>query len=117
MTSITRIKENHLMSQVVRYDHFIETAGQVCADTSLDIQGQTHQVLAQIDQLLSQVGASKQDLTRVQIWLADIDDFAEMNVAYEAWLANCPKPVRACVGSDLVSGGYLIEVQAFAYIK
>lgn len=117
MTSIVRIKENQLMSQVIRYGDFIETAGQVSADTTLDIQGQTSQTLAQIDQLLSEVGASRQDLTRVQIWLADISDFTQMNSAYEQWLAGGPKPVRACVGSDLVSGGYLVETQAFAYRK
>lgn len=112
---IIRKIENQLMAQVVRYDAFIETAGQVASDVSLNLQGQTAQALAKIDHLLAQVGASKRDLTRVQIWLADIEGFDVMNEVYADWLQDCPKPVRACVGSALVAGGYRIEIQAFAF--
>lgn len=113
--SITRYQESARMSQAVCFGPHIETAGQVAHDTTQGIQGQTQQALAAIDALLAEVGASKEHLTRIQIWLADMDDFSAMNEVYEQWLNGAGKPVRACVGSQLVSGGYLIEVQAFAY--
>lgn len=113
--SITRHQEDMRMSQVVCFGPHIETAGQVAHDTTQGIEGQTQQALSAIDALLAEVGASKNHLTRIQIWLADMDDFSAMNGVYEQWLNGIAKPVRACVGSQLVSGGYLIEVQAFAY--
>ncbi|PVZ41185.1 RidA family protein [Pseudomonas sp. CC120222-01a] len=112
---IERKLENELMAQVVSFGHTVETAGQVADDISKDVKGQAAEAFAKIDHLLSQVGASKQDLTRIQMWLADMKDFDHMNEVYAQWLAGSGKPVRACVGAELVAGGYLIEVQAFAY--
>lgn len=112
---ITRYQESARMSQVVCFGPHIETAGQVASDTTQGIEGQTQQVLDAIDALLAEAGASKENLTRIQIWLADMNDFSAMNGVYEQWLNGVGKPVRACVGSQLASGGYLIEVQAFAY--
>jgi enamine deaminase RidA (YjgF/YER057c/UK114 family) len=112
---INRFDESGLMSQVVSFGPFVETAGQVASDPRQNIEGQTRQALASIDKLLDRAGASKSDLTRVQIWLANINDFDTMNSVYRQWLGGVGKPVRACVESKLVSGGYLIEVQAFAY--
>ncbi|WP_041702974.1 RidA family protein [Pseudogulbenkiania sp. NH8B] len=114
---ITRTKQNQRMSQLVKYDGFIETAGQVAETPALDIKGQTLEVLGNIEALLASVGASKQNLTRIQIWLADMGDFDAMNAVYEDWLADVEKPVRACVESRLAAPEYLIEVQAFAYLK
>lgn len=112
---IERIDVNHLMSQVIKYGDKIETSGQVADDPSADIRGQTEQVLAKISQLLKYCHADESQLVRIQIWLADIDDFTAMNEVYEKWLCHTTKPVRACIESTLVSGGYKIEVQAFAW--
>ncbi|MNG33341.1 putative aminoacrylate peracid reductase RutC [compost metagenome] len=51
---------------------------------------------------------------RVQIWLADMRDFAAMNEVYDAWVGGELQPARACVGSQLASPDYLIEIQAWA---
>lgn len=112
---ITRFKSNDRVSQAIRYGEFFETAGQVAADTAAGIADQTQQVLAAIDDLLSSLDVTKRELTRVQIWLADMSHFAEMNVVYERWLAGYPKPVRACVESRLATREYLVEIQAFGF--
>lgn len=110
---IKRIQQNARMSQVVEYNGFFETAGQVATDLSAGVAGQTQQILASIDSLMSAVGATKNDLTRVQIWLANIQHFDEVNVVYERWLEGFEKPVRACVESRLAGPEYLVEIQAF----
>ena len=113
---ITRKYENNLMSQVIRFGSFVETAGQVSDDLSANIQEQTKNILEKIEILLSEVGANKNNLTRIQIWMSDISQFDAMNSIYEKWLENNNKPVRACVESKLAST-YLIEIQAFAYLE
>lgn len=110
---ITRYEENHLMSQIVCYQKYFETAGQIAQDAQANIQVQTKQALDSIDSLLEKINANKSNLVRIQIWMTDISQFDLMNEVYEKWLEGYPKPVRACVQSGLIAGGYLIEIQAF----
>lgn len=111
-----RLRENNLMCQVIRYGNFIETAGQVATNPAMRLEDQAKQALESVSRLLEEAGASLDDLVRVQVWLADINQFDQFNMIYQEWLQGRPKPVRACVESNLVAGGYLVEIQAFAYV-
>ena len=111
---IERLDEGNRMSIAVRYGRNFETAGVVAEDLTLDVQGQAQQALAAIDSLMARAGVTKDDLTRVQIWIADYAHFDPVNEVYERWLEGHRKPVRACVESQL--GGCLIEVQVFGYL-
>ena len=113
---IKRLHENHLMAQIVRYGNMVETAGQVATNTSVSLEEQSLEVLGKVTSLLEEVGASLDNLVRIQVWLTDINQFETFNAVYEKWLEGRPKPVRACVESALVAGGYVVEVQAFAYV-
>lgn len=113
MSQIKRFAVSQRASGVVVSDDRIETAGIVAAPkVPRDIAEQTHSVLTQLEDLLQQVGATKKNVTRVQIWLADMKDFEAMNRVYDAWVGNADQPARACVGSQLASEDYLIEIQA-----
>ncbi|AOE84136.1 endoribonuclease L-PSP [Pseudomonas sp. TCU-HL1] len=101
------------MSLAVAYGPFFETAGIVADDPALDVAGQARQALAAIDGLMAHAGITRNDLTRVQIWIADYALFDAVNAVYDAWVEGFRKPVRACVESDL--GGYLIEIQVFGF--
>jgi enamine deaminase RidA (YjgF/YER057c/UK114 family) len=54
---IQRHDSGKRISQAVVYGGFVFMAGQVADDTSLDVKGQTAQVLAKIDRLLEKVGS------------------------------------------------------------
>ena len=111
---IQRFEEDHRMAQIVVAGGFFETAGQVSLADG--IQNQTRQALLQIDTLLAKINADKSNITRMQIWLADMKgDFALMNEIYDAWIKDSPKPARVCVGADFLDG-YKIEIQAFGYL-
>ncbi|MDH4559049.1 RidA family protein [Pseudomonas sp. BN417] len=101
------------MSLAVAYGPFFETAGIVADDPTLDVTGQTRQALAAIEELMARAGITRNDLTRVQIWIADYALFDQVNTVYDAWVDGFCKPVRACVQGDL--GGYLIEIQVFGF--
>lgn len=110
---IVRFDEGQRMSLAVTYGPFFETAGIVADDSTLDVAGQARQALAVIESLMARAGITRNDLTRVQIWIADYAFFDQVNTVYDAWVEGFRKPVRACVESDL--GGYLIEIQVFAF--
>lgn len=109
---IERVNPGPRASQIVLVDGRIETSGIVALAPQNDITAQTHCVLAQLEQWLAQIGAGKGNLTRMQIWLADMNEFKAMNEVYDAWVGDQP-PVRACVGAALAAPEYRIEIQAF----
>lgn len=113
---IKRYDENNRLSQLVVSGGRFESAGQVSQNHHLSTAEQTKEILAKIDYLLESINANKSNITRVQIWLNDMNDFDAMNAVYEKWLEKSPKPARACVGSTLANG-YKIEIQVFGYIK
>lgn len=89
-------------------------AGQVAADPTADIAGQTKQVLAQIDGLLAEADTDKSKLLSATIFLPDLADFPAVNAVWETWLAPGQAPARATIQAKLVAPQYRIEIQAIA---
>ncbi|MFK0033668.1 RidA family protein [Pseudomonas monteilii] len=112
---IERINPGKRASQLVIIGGRIETSGIVAENLDGDIAEQTRCVLRQLETWLAQVGAGKANVSRVQIWLADMAEFDRMNEVYDAWVGDQP-PVRACVGAPLAAPGYRIEIQAFGQL-
>ncbi|GAB7529665.1 RidA family protein [Pseudomonas sp. 3A(2025)] len=117
MTVIERIDAGPRASQIITAAGRFETSGIVALEpgAQVDISTQTRCVLHQLDAMLERLGINKARVTRVQIWLSDMADFAAMNQVYDAWAAEAP-PTRACVGAPLVGPEYLIEIQASGYL-
>ena len=85
-------------------------AGQVASDDTLDVRGQTKQVLDAIDALLTRAGSSKSRILRAQIFLADISDFAAMNEVWDTWVDKANPPARATVQAVLARPQWRIEI-------
>jgi len=113
---IKRIEPGARMSQAVVANGFVFLAGQVAGDTSADVEGQTRQVLAEIDRLLAAAGTRKDRLLSATIYLADVSTFAQMNKAWEAWVAAEGKPARATVEAKMVAPEYRVEIQVIALV-
>ena len=91
-------------------------AGQVPTDPSLDIQGQTAQVLAAVDALLARVGSDKSKILMTQIFLADLADFYGMNAVWDTWVVPGQTPPRATVQAALADPAWKIEVVVTAAV-
>jgi enamine deaminase RidA (YjgF/YER057c/UK114 family) len=102
------------MSQAVVAVGLIFLAGQVANDTAADTEGQTRQVLAEIDRLLALAGSSKTRILSANVYLPDMGDFAAMNRAWDAWVAADAKPARATVEARLAAPAYRVEIQVTA---
>ena len=113
---IQRYESGKRMSQVVVYGGFAFLAGQVADDTSLDVKGQTGQILAKIDRLLQQAGSDKTKILSANIWLADYKTFNEMNEVWDAWVPEGNAPARACVESKLAFPQYTVEIGVVAAV-
>jgi len=113
---IKRIESGARMSQAVVANGFVFLAGQVATDPSADVEGQTRQVLGEIDRLLALAGTRKDRILSATIYLADVATFAQMNKAWEAWVAAEGKPARATVEAKLVAPEYKVEIQVVALV-
>lgn len=85
-------------------------AGQVAADGSQDMTGQTRQVLEQIDALLARAGTDKSKLLMCQIFVVDLAEFAALNAVWEAWVAPGNAPPRATVQAKLAKPEWKVEM-------
>lgn len=115
--SIERLHGGKRMSEVAIHEKTVYLAGQVAEDASLDITGQTRNVLAQIDRLLLEAGSDKTRILRCQIFLADIKDFDGMNLAWDEWVASGHAPPRATVEAKLAKAQWLVEMVVTAAQK
>ena len=112
--SIIRNHTNQRMSQSVIHGSTVYLAGQVASDSSANITVQTEQVLAKIDNLLSEAGSDKSSILSAQIWLTSIGHYAEMNQVWDAWVPEGDAPARACIEARLASPDLLVEIGIIA---
>ncbi|MVA96974.1 RidA family protein [Nitratireductor sp. CAU 1489] len=111
---IERFAATDRLSKVLKADGHVYVSGLTARDKSADVAAQTTDVLAQIDAYLAMAGSDKTRLLKVNIWLAEIADFAEMNRAWDAWVPAGAPPSRATVESRLAGNGNLVEMMAEA---
>src|SRR5688572_26346919 len=75
---------------------------------------QTAQTLVNIAVILKECGASLDDLVKVNVFLADMKTFPEMNAAYLEIIGADP-PARITVGRAELALGAAVEIDCIAY--
>jgi len=104
------------LSEMAVYNGVAYLAGQVAADGTQDIAGQTAQVLAQIDALLARAGTDKSKILMCQIFIADLADFPGMNAVWETWVSAGNAPPRATVEAKLAQPQWRVEMVVTAAV-
>lgn len=105
-------------SQAVEAGGIVFVSGQVGInpETGTKVEGgtekETKQVLKNIEAILKEAGLQLKDVTKVTVYLKDINDFSRMNQVYSVFFSD-HKPARACVEANLVKD-YLVEIDAIA---
>ncbi len=74
---------------------------------------ETAQALRNIEGIIHASGASWDDVVKVSVYLADMDDFAAMNNAYGAWFTGLP-PARITIGGVALALGARVEIECVA---
>lgn len=77
------------------------------------ISQQTQATLENIARIVKQAGFKLKDIVAVNVYLADINDFAEMNKVYKTFLPD-PKPTRTTVQAAGLVNHAKIEISAIA---
>ncbi|WP_417474764.1 RidA family protein [Leisingera sp.] len=112
--TLRKIGGSSRFSAIAIHNGQVHLAGQVSQLKDGDIEAQSRDVFAKVDALLAEAGTSRQNLISVQIWLADMDDYAGMNAVWDEWVADTTPPTRVCVEARMAQPHYRIEVLAIA---
>lgn len=108
-------------SQVVKVGNVVWAAGQAGLDprtreyVAADIEGQTQQALKNLEAVLAAAGARLDQVVRVGVFLASLEDRRRMNAVYDSFFGN-PPPARTTVGAVLPDG-MRIELDAMAVVE
>jgi 2-iminobutanoate/2-iminopropanoate deaminase len=106
-------------SPALRAGQLLFISGQVPFDPATgvlvdgDIATQTRRVLDNIGALLRAAGLTHADIARTTVFLADMNDFAAMNSAYESYFTK-PYPARSTVQAARLPRDARIEIDAIA---
>jgi reactive intermediate/imine deaminase len=79
-----------------------------------DFAGQAHQVFSNLATILDAARSGLEKVVKVNIYLADLNHFAELNSIYEQYFRP-PYPARTTIGCSL--RGIMIEVDAVALAR
>ena len=104
-----------IMHRVVEHNGIVFVGGTTCDDESLDMAGQTEEILAKIESYLAQAGSDKTKLLSVTIFITEMNLKPEMDAVWKKWLAPETFPVRATVGVADLGGDTKIEVVVTAH--
>ena len=78
-----------------------------------DIATQTELALDNVMAILAAEDLAAEDILKTTVYLADIDDFDEMNATYETYFAAQP-PARSAVEAGALPKGVGVEIEAVA---
>ena len=113
---IKRIGPGARMSEAVCFNGIIWLAGQI-GTPGASVAQQTADCLAEVDRVLAEAGTDKTRILMVQIWLADIASFDEMNTEWDQWVPAGHTPGRATGEAKLATPDYLVEIIVTAALR
>ncbi len=80
-----------------------------------DIQAQTDRVMANIQAVLEAGGANLSHVVKTTIFLTDMADFGQVNVAYSKFFPD-RAPARSCIQVAALPLGARIEIECIAVV-
>lgn len=109
-------------SQATTTGELVFTAGQIALTSAGDllddapVAEQTEQALDNLLAILTEAGAEPTDVLKTTVFLADINDFDEMNDAYAGYFDESP-PARSAVQVGALPKGADVEIEAVATVE
>ena len=108
-------------SQAIQVGHFVFTSGQIPIEpaTGVFVEGgikeQTRQSLTNVKAILEEIGLTMNNVVKTTVFMADMNDFADMNSIYAEFFTE-PYPARSAVAVKTLPKGALVEIEAVAEI-
>ncbi|PHH80521.1 hypothetical protein CDD82_1689 [Ophiocordyceps australis] len=104
-------------SQAIKTASAIYCSGQIPLTPEGDmvkgsIGDKTDQCCKNLEAVLKEAGSSMSKVVKCNVFLSDMNHFAEMNSVYEKWFSH--KPARSCVAVKTLPKNVEVEIEAIA---
>ena len=109
-------------SQAIQVGNLVFTSGQIPIDPSTGafvkggIKEQTRQSLTNVKAILEESGLSMSNVVKTTVFMADMNDFADMNTVYAEFFSE-PYSARSAVAVKTLPKGALVEIEVVAAIE
>ena len=106
-------------SQAIQVGNLVYTSGQLPIDPATGklpeggIKEQTRQSLKNVQSILQGAGLSMAGVVKTTVFMADMNDFADMNSVYAEFFEE-PYPARSAVAVKTLPKGALVEIEVVA---
>ena len=106
-------------SQAIEVAGLVYTSGQIPIDPATGkfveggIREQTRQSLLNVKAILEEAGLTLSDVVKTIVFMADMNDFADMNALYSEFFSE-PYPARSAVAVKSLPKGALVEIEVVA---
>ena len=108
-------------SQAIQVGNIVYTSGQIPIDptTGVFVEGgikeQTRQSLLNVKAILEEAGLTMANVVKTTVFMADMNDFADMNAVYAEFFTE-PYPARSAVAVNTLPKEALVEIEVVAGI-
>ncbi|MBQ5505757.1 MAG: RidA family protein [Prevotella sp.] len=106
-------------SQAIQVGNLVYTSGQLPINPTTGafpeggIKEQTRQSLRNIQAILEEAGLTMSNVVKTTVFLADMNDFADMNAVYAEFFTQ-HYPARSAVAVKTLPKNALVEIEVFA---
>ncbi|MFC2118447.1 RidA family protein [Bacteroidota bacterium] len=111
---------NRPFSEAVRVGNLIYTSGNLGRNPETGkfegISSETKYCLENIKAVLEKNGSSMNQVVKVTVMLADINEWGAMNDVYTTFFSD-NKPARSAFGGNGLAAGARVEIECIAYVK
>lgn len=109
--------------QAVVVEGWLYCSGQIALDPDDahlvghgDIEAETRQVLRNLEAVLEKARASRADVVKATVYLADMSEFSKMNQVYAEFFEGLVPPARATVQVAALPKGAKVEIDFVARV-
>ena len=106
-------------SQAIQVGNIIYTSGQIPIDPATGnfvaggVREQARQSLTNVKAILDEAGLTLDNVVKTTVFMADMNDFADVNAVYAEFFAE-PYPARSAVAVKTLPKGALVEIEVIA---
>ena len=109
-------------NQAIQVGNLVYTSGQIPIDPATGnfveggIKEQTRQSLLNVKAILEEAGLTMSDVIKTTVFMADMNDFSDMNAVYSEFFPE-PYPARSAVAVKTLPKGALAEIEVVAGVS
>ena len=106
-------------SQAIQVGNLVFASGQIPIDPATGnfvaggVREQARQSLTNVKAIFDEAGLTLDNVVKTTVFLADMNDFADVNAVYAEFFAE-PYPARSAVAVKTLPKGALVEIEVIA---